>query len=245
MALPIYLAMTGWEIGRCPELPRYTGFMACHFSSGDSGLAGIPRQLPENALLMVDDQTPPDGHDPARIARQLQEAVERLRPAGVILDFQRPYCHQTQAIVQSIQKVIQCPAAVTSVYQKGWSGGIFVPPVPGNISPEVYLKPWLGRQIWLEMENTGTCLTVTEQGCFRQLLSNPLAEPVFADGAACCHYSIAVFRDRAQFCFCRTPEDQAALLEKAEALGTVFAVGLYQEFRYTNMQLNEDIDFRG
>ena len=231
MALPIYLAMTAGELAHCPALPRHTGYMACHFSACDPGLSNIPRKLPEDALLLVDDQTPPEGHDPAQIAHQLQEAVERLCPAGVILDFQRPYCPQTQAIVHSIQQQIQCPAAVTPTYQKGWQGGIFVPPVPGNIAPEVYLKPWLGREIWLEMENAATCLTVTEQGCLRQNSSNPIREPVFADGAACCHYSITLLADQVEFCFFRTPEDQAALLNKAGAMGVVFAVGLYQEFR--------------
>lgn len=231
MALPIYLAMTGWEFQSCPELPRHTAYMACHFSSCDRGLANLPRQLPEHALLMVDDQTPPNGHDPEQIARQLAEAVERLCPTGVILDFQRPYCQQTQAIVTAIQRVIPCPAAVTPAYQEGWQDGIFVPPVPVNIPVEAYLKPWQGRKFWLEMENTGTCLTVTDQGCVSKPLSDPLKDPVFADGAACCHYSITVLQDRAVFCLRRTAEDQVALLEKAERLGVAFAIGLYQEFR--------------
>lgn len=230
MALPIYLAMTPQELANCSELPRHTGYMACHFSAGNSGLSNIPQQLPENTLLLVDDQTPPEGHDPARIAQQLQEAVEWLRPVGVVLDFQRPYCPQTQTIVKSIQQQLQCPAAVTPTYQEGWQGGIFVPPVPVNIAPEVYLKLWQGRDIWLEMENTGTCLTVTEQGCFRQILSEIPEKPVFADEEACCHYSITLLADQVQFHFFRTPEDQAVLLEKAQRSGVVFAVGLYQEF---------------
>lgn len=230
MAFPFYLAMTGWEFQNCQAPFKHTAWMACHFSPYTQGLSNIPTSLPENALLMVNDRTEPQNHDPAVVARQLTDAVQHLKPRGVVLDFQRPFCQETAQIAAKILSLLPCPVAVTPIYARESSGPVFLPPILPNQDIAEYLAPWNGREIWLETENTGICLTVTETGCALQPLEEKPETPALEDADLCCHYQIQVLPDRAVFSLFRTPEDQNALLQKAKELGVTLAVGLYQEY---------------
>lgn len=230
MAFPFYLAMTGWEFQNCQAPPKHTAWMACHFSSYTQGLSNIPTSLPENALLMVNDRTEPRNHDSATVARQLSDAVQHLKPRGVVLDFQRPFHQETAKITLKILSELPCPVAVTPIYAKETSGPVFLPPILPNQDIANCLTPWKGRQIWLEAENTGICLTVTKSGCEVNPLEEKPETPVLEDAELCCHYRIQVLHDRAVFSLYRTPEDQNALFQKAQALGVTLAVGLFQEF---------------
>ena len=230
MALPIYLALTDWEYRYCRQLPEHIGWMACNFSSCNEGLANIPLQLPEGSLLLLSDQLPPQGHDPNTVAQQLRSAAENLKLSGVMLDFQRPYSEETANMVMHIQNALTCPAAVTATYCHDWHGAVCLPPVPVDEAMEEYLNPYAGRQIWLEIENSGEELVLTADGCHRQPLSHGLQQTIFEDARLCCHYSIRVFQDKAVFSLQRSPEDIRHLLEKAQAFGVSLAVGLYQEF---------------
>ena len=87
MALPIYLAMTASEYARCPSLPENPGWMACHFSSYGTGLSNIPDQFPAGGILMVNDRIPPACHSSQLIVQQLLQAVEKLSPRAIVLDF--------------------------------------------------------------------------------------------------------------------------------------------------------------
>ena len=229
-ALPVYLAMTHWEFHACAQPPEHIAWMACHFSPYAQGLSNIPDSLPEDALLMVNDRTEPHMHDPSLIARQLTEAVERLHPRGIVLDFQRPSNRQTQAVTAKLLETLPCPVAVTPIYAAEIAKAVFVPPVPPDQDIQDYLRPWEGKEIWLETEKAGICLTVTKDGCNTQPLPEQPTGTVFDDTALCCHYNTQVLEDRAIFSLYRTEDDQKSLLDKAEKLGVTLAVGLYQEF---------------
>ncbi len=230
MGLPLYLAVTEPEYQNCSQLPQQLAWMACNFSSCHNGLTNIPVRLPEQSLLLVSDQFPPQGHDPALVAEQLSDAVSKLDAAGVVLDFQRPHNTETARIVLHIQDALHCPAAVTPTYLKDWTGGVFLPPVPVDVSAEEYLKPFSGREIWLEVDMLGEILTLTKSGCSRQTLTEPVCEPTFRDDCLCCHYNTRVLEDRAIFSLWRTREDMDSLLSKAQTSGARLAVGLYQQF---------------
>lgn len=227
MALPIYLAMTAWEMEH-RQPPRHCGWMACHFSAYGRGLSNIPRQLPKDSLLIVNDRIPPWGHDPELIARQLQEAVEQLDPRGILLDFQRPYDEEISKIVGAIAP-LPCPVAVTEYYAKDRDCGVFLPPVPLNKPLEQHLSPWQNRQIWLEVDSADLTMTLTSAGCTADGGAVSLEEPVFTDDRLHCHYSMALQEDRAVFSLTRQENDIHALLNEAEQLGVTLAAGLYQE----------------
>lgn len=231
MALPIYLAMTPWEFRNC-QRPVHWGWMGCHFSSGDSGLTGIPEQLPDSALLILDDSIPMQGHDAALICRQLQQAADALSPKGILLDLQRPEQPQLCALLSMLHGKLPCPTAVSAQYARHWDGPILVPPVPPDMPVTKHLQPWHGRSVWLEVDCGCLELTLTKEGC--QAAVQPIAfqDGMRKDQALHCHYRVRTEPGKAVFSLMRTPEDIQELLSAAEPLGVSMAVGLYQELFY-------------
>lgn len=227
MALPIYLAMTAWEMAH-RELPRHCGYMACHFSPYGLGLSNFPTHLPGGALLIVNDRIPPFGHDPELIARQLQSAADEFAPRGILLDFQRPYNKETAMIATAVC-CLPCPTAVTESYASDCGTAVFLPSVPLNRTLERHIAPWDGREIWLEIDCVGLTMTLTKAGCDCSTGEVSLHEPAFPDDKLHCHYSTKLQEDRAVFSLTRHQEDIQALLEEAEQLGICLAAGLYQE----------------
>ena len=82
MAITPFLAMTATEMYRNTSLPEKTAWMACHFSPYGLGLSNLPKELPPGSLLIVDDITPPHGHDPVFIAEQLIGCVDQFQCSG-------------------------------------------------------------------------------------------------------------------------------------------------------------------
>lgn len=229
MTLPVYLAMTSFEYTHCSTPPPDVCWMACQFSSYSSGLTNMPDDLPDNALLMLNDQFPPNGHDLSVITQQLLKAVQSLHPKGILLDMQRPYCEQIQTLTNHLQAALPCPVAVTPKYAAKHNGPIFIPPIPPNNSAANYLKQWQGREIWLELDRTGISIEVTEQGSNVIPLYNTVKNPVFQDFDLHCHYHTTLYDQKAVFNFFRTNEDISELLIEAQKYGVTLAVGLYQE----------------
>ena len=112
MAIPLYLAMTAAEFSGCNTLPSNPAWMSCRFSPGGNGLSNLPSSLPPGTLLILDDQTPPDGHDTALIRQQLMEIIDANHCAGLLLDFQRPDIPQTTQIVKELLS-LPCPVCVS------------------------------------------------------------------------------------------------------------------------------------
>ena len=138
----VFLAVTGRE----PETvrPKRTAYMACHFSAGGAGLSNMPRSLPEDSLLLLDDSMPVQGHNPETVVKQLNELVNKFSVRAVLLDFQRPPTEEAQKMVSAIAQGCSCTAAVTPAYvKKGFP--VFLPPPPANKSLKEYLKPWSKR----------------------------------------------------------------------------------------------------
>ena len=133
-------------------------------------------------------------------------------------------------MAEEIQSRILCPTAVTAPYAANSNSILFLPPIPPELSAKEWFSPYAGREIWLEVENTGEELTLTKQGCTRQPLFQPLQGQIFADKQSLCHYTIRTEPDRAVFFMNRTPEDLQSLLSECEKLGVTKAIGLYQEF---------------
>jgi hypothetical protein len=230
MAIPLFLAMTGWEISKAEKLPQNIAWMACHFSPYGTGLTNLPKTLPPGSMLIVNDRTPVCGHDPERIVSQLGELVETHQCSNILLDFQRPDEPDLTAIVKAIVQTMNCPVGVSHYYAEGLSCPVFLPPIPPHIPLSEYVAPWQGRQIWMECAMDGTRITVTDNGSTITPMPRPddLAYP-HLDAELCCHYRIDLTEKEALFFLRRTPDNLISLLDAAEGTNVIQAVGLYQE----------------
>ena len=226
MAIPLYLAMTAAEFSSCGSLPRYPAWMSCRFSPSGKGLCNLPSVLPEGTLLILDDQTPPEGHEAALIHRQLTAVLESNRCAGLLLDFQRPDNKETAEIVNALQS-LPCPVCVSHLYAKDLPCPVFAPPCPLTVPLKEHLAPWEGREIWLEAALDRAAYRITEAGCLIRS-SSPETPLPFHDDALFCHYGIHTAEDHILFTLERTRKDLEPLLEAAGSCVTR-AVGLFQE----------------
>lgn len=233
MAIATFLAMTAAEMALAEIFPHQSAWMACHFSPYGTGLTNLPESLPPDSLLILNDRTPIHGHDPQLIADQLSHCLEQLGCRGLLLDFQRPDCEETQTLVKILLSALPCPVGVTEFYvQDDIPHPVFLPPVPPSSTLESYLSPWIGRELWLELALDGACITLTEEGSHMVSLPDPdCSISGFQDETLHCHYSIQTADDLARFTLWRTPEDLKKLITAAESLGITACVGLYQEFK--------------
>lgn len=240
MAIARYFAMTAAEILKNPAPVSKIAWMACHFSPYSDGLSNLPDTLPADAVLILNDRTPIHGHDPERVACQLEERLKSLGCRGLLLDFERPGEKETAALTRFLAESLPCPVVVSGQYGEKLDCPVFLPPAPLSAALEDYLAPWQGREMWLEMALDGETVLLTEKGAaaepqpFPELLEEGLREENLH-----CHYRVAVSSAEARFTLWRTREDLEGLLEEAETLGVTTAVGLYQEFGETLGVRNE------
>lgn len=230
MALPLYLAMTAAEAEGCQTLPERFAWMACHFSSYGLGLSNLPRQLPKGSILILNDRIPVDQHDPQQITRQLAQTVDEFYISGVLLDFQRPDNPRTAAIARAVSTDLSCPVAVTECYARELECAVFLEAPRGYHSLQSRVRPWEGRQLWLEASFSPGTVTVTQEGSSYTPFGEPPQElPVCRDEGLKCSYCVETGEDGVRYHFWRTRQDLLELLDQAEALGIARAIGLYQE----------------
>ena len=232
MAIAPILAMTAGEMRNISAFPGKVAWMACHFSPYGLGLSNLPKSLPDGSVLMVDDVTPPHGHDPVYIGEQLIGCVKKWKCSGILLDFQRVGCEETMAIAESLVNALPCPTVVSEIYARDLDCPVFLPPVPPSVPIEEHLVPWKDREIWLELGLDGEILTLTESGCETTPLPHPdLDAQGFVEEKLCCHYQIAINEKSARFTLWRTKQDISKLVDEAIRLGVTTTVGLYQELQ--------------
>jgi hypothetical protein len=230
MAIPLFLAMTGWEISKNEELPKNIAWMACHFSPYGTGLSNLPAALPPRSMVIVNDRTPVCGHDPERIVSQLAELVEIHQCSNILLDFQRPGEPETAIIAEAVVRELNCPVGVSPPYAEVLSCPVFLPPVPPHIPLGKYLTPWQERPVWLECALDGATITVTAEGSAVTPLPYPELENYrHRDTNLCCHYEIDITKKQAQFHLGCSHDDLHDLLAAAERINVTHAIGLFQE----------------
>jgi hypothetical protein len=232
MAIAPILAMTAGEMRSISAFPGKIAWMACHFSPYGLGLSNLPKLLPAGSVLVVDDVTPPHGHDPGYIAAQLERCIKKWNCCGILLDFQRVGCDETKAIAEHLVEALPCHTVVSEGYARNLDCPVFLPPVPPSVPLEKHLASWKGREIWLELGLDGETLTLTEAGCEVIPLPHPdLDAQGFVDEELCCHYQIAVTEKSARFTLWRTKKDISKLVDEAIAFGITTTIGLYQELQ--------------
>ena len=227
MVLPLYLAQTAAEMAGNP-VSQNMAYMACHFAPGGKGLSNLPEILPSGALLILDDSTPMDAHEPEMILRQLCEVVQQYSCDALVLDFQRQDVPGQQELAQQLCGALSCPVGVSELYAKDLPCPVFLSPVPPDMPLGRHLAPWQGRELWLEAALDGITLTLTESGCTVAALPD-VPENGLTDEKLHCRYTIETSEDAAVFHLWRTREDLAALLSEAQTAGVTKAIGLWQE----------------
>ncbi len=226
MAIVWDLAMTGEEFESCP-LPNRPAWMSCRFARSGPGLENFPKALPKGCLLICDDLHPVQHHDPALVARQLRELMERFSCSGLLLDFQRKEQRAFPIIQAAAREDLHF--AVTEHYAKNLSCAVFLPPPPLNIPLAQYLHPWKGREIWLECAPGWGCIKVTPtESQYKKVppFSGPLP---FWDKALHCRYRTEISPDSVTFYLHRDLKFLESMVSQGESLGVTRAVGLYQE----------------
>lgn len=230
MAIAHYLAMTGAELAAAARIPERAAWMACHFSPYGTGLSNRPVQLPGGTVLMLNDRTPIAGHDPRRIADQLEALLEKWDCPALVLDFQREGSLETQALAKHLANRFPGRTVVSLPYAEGLDCPVFLPPCPPDQPLEDFLAPWKDRKIWLELSLEQQEIVLTAQGAQRMPRSTPEPLPAGqAEPRLHCHYAVQCMDDQAVFTLWRTPEDLAQLLAQAETLGVLGAMSLYQQ----------------
>ena len=213
--------------GTFPLSQRFA-YMAVHFSAYGKGLSNVPEQLPKGSIILLDDSTAFDGHDPALVTSQCKELVEKTLPYGVLLDFQRPYSRQLQDMTEQLIAALPCPVGATENYAGVPGCAVFLSPPPANKALAEYIAPWKRQGVFLEIAPTGIEITVTEKGSETKQIPL-LSDLPLKDRRLHCHYDVQVLSDRAVFSICRHKEDLAALVEDAQSLGVLGCVGFYRE----------------
>ena len=230
MDLNCYIAMTPAEFRSVTSLPDKVAWLACHFSPRSRGLSNLPENLPGGSVLIVDDSYTPGEHDPALVAQQLVDAVNRFALKAVILDFQIPGMPKTAEMVTHLTKALPCPVCVAAPYAKSLNCPVLVPPPPLHVSPRKHFDTWRGREIWLESVLEAQRITVTEQGSIINTIPYlPPTKDCFTDEKLCCKYQTKIYEDRVEFTLIRDAEMVRSLLQRSEKLGIHHAVGLYQQ----------------
>lgn len=225
MAINIYLAASPAQLSKKEQLPQRIAWMACHFSASSAGLSNCPRWLPPGSLLILDDSSPIQYHVPEQIRRELEDILSKFSCGALLLDFQRPGGEDmTLALAE-----LPCPVVVTERYAQMTSGPVLLPPVPPYMLPGKHLKPWSGRDIWLELSKDSCAIRLTKAGA--ELSEEcPDVAGRHRHKELHCRYDIALGAEEAIFRLHRTPEDVLSLLRESEAFGVTAAVGLMQEF---------------
>ena len=230
MPLPLNLAMTPSEITAATSLPAQIAWMACHFSPDGEGLVDLPSQLPEGSMLILDDSIPCKGHSADLVADTLCKVVDRFHCCGVLLDFQRSGNAESDAMITAIVQTLPCPVAVTEAFASNLNCPVFLAPCPLHQPLSEYLRPWVGREIWLEAALCQEVVTVTKSGtAFAPQFPATAQSNSFFNKMLCCRYMTRVQQDRITFTLFDTPETLEKKLETAQSLGVARAVGLYQE----------------
>ena len=229
MALPLYLAMTAAEMQANAVYPGNLAYMACHFSPYGTGLSNLPYELPDGAMLILNDLIPCVGHDHQLIANQLIHVIESFACSCILLDFQRPGCEKTAGLAKKLTESLPCSVGVSDLYAQGLDCPVFLSPAPLDVHLSNHLAPWKGREIWLDAALDGVALTLTKTGCVSVPLPYAHLSGDFSDEKLHCHYAVQTESEAAHFTLWRTWEDLQSLLTEAEAYFVTRAVGLWQE----------------
>lgn len=230
MVFDCYLAMTACEMESADKLPPKFAWMACHFSPYSTGLSNLPTALPPKSIIILNDRTPIYRHDPTVVAQQLNMLCKEFDAEAVLLDFQRPFSEEYEAVVIQVVNTSTVPVGVTEAYASTPSCSVFLPPPSLRCKPAEHLKKWQDREIWLEAALEAELVTITADN----VLISPTSHPdnineFLADKDLFCHYQAKIADNHITFLLNRSYDDLIKITELASQMGVTKVIGLYQE----------------
>lgn len=230
MDFTCYLAMTEAEFSCAEVLPAHPAWMACHYACYGVGLSGLPEQLPEGSLLIVNDRTPPAGHDPQIISQQLKQLIQKHGLRQVLLDLQREGLDENRDLAKILVRELDIPVAVSEKYASSLECPVFLdcPPPYGML--KACVKKWPGRELWLELAPEAGIAQVTAEGfLYKSTQQEVSTEFPFYDPDLCSKYRTQIYDDRLLVTMHRDQEAVKELCLQAQAMGIHTFVGLYQQ----------------
>lgn len=226
-----YLAMTEAEFSCAEVLPVHPAWMACHYSCYGVGLSGLPERMPEGSLLIVNDRTPPSGHDPQIISQQLKQFIQQYRLTQVLLDLQRDGLTENHCLAQRLVQELGVPVAVSEKYASSLECPVFLDCPPPYRTLEACAKKWPGRELWLELAPEVGIAEVTAEGfIYKSIQQEVSTQFPFYDADLCCKYRTQLYDDRLQVTMKRDEEALKGLCLQAQTMDIHTFVGLYQQF---------------
>ena len=230
----LYFALTAGELAAWEG--ENAAWMACRFASGSDGLSNLPDKLPPNSLLILNDQTPAQQHNPARIQKELQETLEKFGCPGLLLAFERKPTESSEAIAKAAAKAAEdlgifC-AVPESYLDCGKDAALFLP-MPAPLSEPDFPH---SRPLVLELAPRGLCLQITEKGAkeetvsYWELSQEGKSHTLFRDKTEKYDYFCKLQPGLASYSILETAESLQAFWENVCKLPNVLGgVGLYQE----------------
>ena len=243
MVLPLYLAMTDAEMRSVPQIPPHPARLGCTFSTDGKGLQDLPDIFPQGAMLIVDVRVPFCG-DPHEIAMILAEAADRLRPDSILLDFERPPTDAALNAAAAIRRLLPCPVGMPPAYGETLACPLFLPPCPLHIPLADYLRPWDGREIWLEAVLRQQTISVTSHGTDYAPPAPSKRTGGVYDEILCCQCMTEIEDGQARFHLFDTPE---TFQKKCAHPGITRLGGLYQDWQdpHPFHSIKKILPFRG
>lgn len=234
MDLQCYIAMTAEEIRLAKELPTHIAWMACHFSPYGTGITNLPTNIPKDAMIILNDRTPPAGHDRYRISDQLNA----IDCSCYLLDFQLPDVRESETLISHLYKNLQKPVAVSECYHYCTSGPVLIN-IPLHKRLTDVIKQYQDREVWLEAVTDQHAISVCRDGSTEIPFKENPENPYFHAHALHCKYQIQLSENNAIFQFKRDLSHVQSLLENAQKNNIKKAVGLYQQL-HLNMNKSTD-----
>lgn len=226
MDLSIYLAFTQAEAAAMKAHSGKTAWLGCHLSAYGSGISCI--QPARCDMLVLTDETPAEGHDPDRVARELTEAARKCGCSRLLLDFQRPGVPVSAAITEAVVHSSPCPVGVTEGYAEGLECPVLVSPPPLWTALEGHLLRWKGREVWLEAVTEDAFVTVTPTGS-QYRLCEPNGVFPYTDKKLSLSYRVEPSQAQMRVWLHRGTCELSGFLKHAYTLGIRTAVGLHQQ----------------
>ena len=208
MVLPLYLAMTPEEMAQATALPPHRGWF-------DPESAALPHSMSPGTMLILHDRFPCP--------------VPALKCESVLLDFEQVPDAESRTVADALFQALPCPVAAPPGFIEDSGSPVFLPSCPLHVPLAEYLRPWQGREIWLDVTLQQQTITVTRAGTTYAPPTPADRQGGVFDETLLCRCVTEVSGDEVRFTLFDTPETLKIKLEEAARLGVSRAVGLYQE----------------